>query len=189
MSKLNILHWHFIDDQSFSIKLNSHPELAEYGSYGSKQVYDIDTIRGLIALADKNGVKIVPQINTPAHMRSWFLSPNWQSQNITISCNIINQTGKYCGQTDPSKTLGLQLVKEVVAEVDNLFRNSPYIHLGGDSISFECWDKRPSIKNNFMKIHYIKTYQGLVNYWNFEVKQDLPSSRKIIYWSDSNHSV
>jgi hexosaminidase len=28
LSKLNILHWHLSDDESFAIQLNSYPELA-----------------------------------------------------------------------------------------------------------------------------------------------------------------
>ena len=28
VSKLNVLHWHMIDDEAFSVKLEAHPELA-----------------------------------------------------------------------------------------------------------------------------------------------------------------
>ena len=32
ISKLNILHWHLADDESFPVRLITHPELAE-GAY------------------------------------------------------------------------------------------------------------------------------------------------------------
>jgi hexosaminidase len=62
LSKLNILHWHMIDDESFPVELALHPELAQAGSYGSGKIYTIDDIKGLISLAGRNGIKIVPEI-------------------------------------------------------------------------------------------------------------------------------
>ena len=35
-----------------------------------------------------------------------------------------------------------------------------------------------------MKLHNIKNYAGLVDYWRYEIKQILPASRKVIYWVD-----
>lgn len=37
-----------------------------------------------------------------------------------------------------------------------------------------------------MKLHNIKDYDSLVEYWRFEVKQALPVSRKVIYWTDGS---
>ena len=59
-SKLNILHWHMFDDEAFSVKVNSHPELSESGAYSSSMVYQPKDVKNLIALAQKNGIEIVP---------------------------------------------------------------------------------------------------------------------------------
>ena len=32
-NKLNILHWHIVDEDSFPLVLDSHPEIAEYASF------------------------------------------------------------------------------------------------------------------------------------------------------------
>jgi len=45
LSKLNILHWHLIDDESFPVELGSHPELAQAGRFSAKQTYTIDQIK------------------------------------------------------------------------------------------------------------------------------------------------
>ena len=37
VSKLNVLHWHLVDDESFPLELQSHPELAQYGKYDAIQ--------------------------------------------------------------------------------------------------------------------------------------------------------
>lgn len=62
LSKLNILHWHMMDDESFPVKLDLHPELAQAGSFSSSKIYTTDDIKSLISLASKNGVKIIPEI-------------------------------------------------------------------------------------------------------------------------------
>jgi N-acetyl-beta-hexosaminidase len=87
ISKLNILHWHLADDEAFSVMLELHPELAQYGGYSAKNVYTIEQIKELIGLAEFNGVSIVPEVNTIGGMRSWVQSPEWKNKNITINCN------------------------------------------------------------------------------------------------------
>jgi len=54
----------------------------------------------LIRIGDLNAVKIIPEIDTPAHVRSWGLAPEWVNKNITIKCD--KGTG-YNGQFDLSK--------------------------------------------------------------------------------------
>ncbi len=38
-NKLNQLHWHISDAVSFPLKLESVPELAQYGAYSQDQTY------------------------------------------------------------------------------------------------------------------------------------------------------
>ena len=35
LSKLNVLHWHIVDDESFPLLLVSHPELAQASKYSN----------------------------------------------------------------------------------------------------------------------------------------------------------
>ncbi len=65
----------------------------------------------MLSLAKLNGVQVVPEVDTPAHVRSWGLAPQWQSNNITIKCN--GGTG-YNGQFDVSKSIVWDLAKDVV---------------------------------------------------------------------------
>lgn len=87
ISKLNILHWHLSDDESFAIQLASHPELAEASAFRKGQFYTIEQVKQLIDLAKKNGVSIVPEIDTPGHVRAWGLDKKWSQQNITVLCH------------------------------------------------------------------------------------------------------
>jgi N-acetyl-beta-hexosaminidase len=49
---------------------------------------------------------------------------------------------------------------DVLGEVDALFRDSPYMHLGSDEVFGSCWDKRPAIQT-FMRLKNIKGYGEL----------------------------
>lgn len=112
LSKLNVLHWHIIDDQSFPLVLDSHPELAEAAKYSDEEVYTKKDVAQIVALAEKNGVQIVPEIDTPAHTRSWGLAAEWKQKDISIKCG--GGTG-YNGQLDLSVPEVFTLVKEVFA--------------------------------------------------------------------------
>ena len=41
MVKLNVLHWHFSDTQSFSMRLPNLPLLAEFGAYNEDIIYEV----------------------------------------------------------------------------------------------------------------------------------------------------
>jgi hypothetical protein len=54
---------------------------------------------------------IIPEIDTPAHVRAWGLSEKWKKNNITITCD----GGKgYEAQLDVSKSEVYDLGKDVL---------------------------------------------------------------------------
>ena len=86
ISKLNILHWHLSDDEAFTLDLALHPEIASESKYTADSYYTLSQVRELIALAKQNAVSIIPELDTPGHIRSWGLAEPWKSKNITILC-------------------------------------------------------------------------------------------------------
>lgn len=142
-------------------------------------------MKEFISLAEKNAISIIPEFDTPAHTRSWGLDEKWQRENITILCPGGEH---YNNQFDLSKQVAYDLAATVLKEIDNLFVKSPYLHLGGDETSSYCWDLRPEIKT-FMKLKNIKTYDELQMYWRYELKQALPSSRKVAFWRVKSENI
>ena len=84
--KLNILHWHIVDEDSFPMQVPALPELSEYGSLSG--IYTQNDIKSVISYAKIRGIRVIPEIDTPAHTLSWGRSPNLAS--ITLNCD-----GKY----------------------------------------------------------------------------------------------
>ena len=95
-SKLNVLHWHIVDEDAFPIYIPTVPELSQSGSVGG--VYNENDVKGIIAYAKTRGIRVIPEIDTPAHTESWGRSEKYK--DITLNCN-----GIYEGQLDPTLPL------------------------------------------------------------------------------------
>jgi hexosaminidase len=46
--KLNVLHWHMTDDESFPFLLEQYPEITRGGSYGIDEVYTAADVKAII---------------------------------------------------------------------------------------------------------------------------------------------
>lgn len=68
-NKMNVLHWHIIDQDSFPMEVPSRPELHQYGSLAG--TYSPSTITELQQYAALRSIRVIPEYDTPAHTRSW----------------------------------------------------------------------------------------------------------------------
>jgi N-acetyl-beta-hexosaminidase len=73
-------------------------------------------------------------------------------------------------------------------EIDSIFKDSPYLHLGGDEVFGACWDLRPAIKS-FMRTKLILNYGALQMYWRHQMKQALSANRTVVYWRNDAESI
>ena len=74
-NKLNVMHWHIIDEDSFPYEIPSLPELSQYGKIGG--VYSTNDIKEIIIYARYRGIRVVPELDTPAHTESWGRSKKY----------------------------------------------------------------------------------------------------------------
>ena len=71
-SKMNVLHWHLSDDQAFSVSLPGAPELAaKGGALDGRLIYSRDDVAGVVAAARERGIRVIPELDAPAHSGSW----------------------------------------------------------------------------------------------------------------------
>ncbi|KAF8719743.1 hypothetical protein HU200_024496 [Digitaria exilis] len=69
-SKLNVLHWHIVDEQSFPIQIPSYPKLWN-GAYSYSERYTFDDAIDIVQYAEKRGVNVLAEIDVPGHALSW----------------------------------------------------------------------------------------------------------------------
>ncbi len=161
-TKLNILHWHLTDDEYFSLNFEGEnnpeieipDELKDY-SYGRRDIKDI------LEYAYFRGVTIIPEIDNPAHSRSWQFK---KDLNITYNKNEV-------GILNPSNENTFKIIEEVIFKVADYFEiysnldynGNGYLHLGGDEIVSSIWDTNEI--QEYMKYNNITSISDLENFF------------------------
>lgn len=76
-SKMNVLHWHVTDDQSFPFESSAFPALAARGAWGAGRpdgsgpqvallhTYAVTDVQNVIAYAKDRGVRVIPEFDSP----------------------------------------------------------------------------------------------------------------------------
>ncbi len=114
--KVNTFHWHLTDYTGWRLYINAYPGLVgEKGitRYPGKY-YTHDDVRRLQEFAAERGMMIIPEIDMPGHSRPFH--------------NVMGHA--------MTTVAGKAELKVILSEVAELFDGSPYIHIGGDEISF-----------------------------------------------------
>lgn len=57
-NKMNVLHWHIVDEDSFPLEVPERPELSESGKVGG--TYSPNEVKGIINYAKIRGVRVIP---------------------------------------------------------------------------------------------------------------------------------
>ncbi|KAL8166797.1 hypothetical protein V2J09_008296 [Rumex salicifolius] len=128
-TKLNVLHWHIIDEQSFPLEIPAYPNLWK-GAYSKWERYTVEDAEGIVNFAKTRGIHVMAEIDVPGHAESWGAGyPDlWPSS--------------YCREPlDVSKNYTFDVVSE-------LRKTFPFelFHLGGDEVNTGCWSTTPHVK-------------------------------------------
>ena len=109
-NKLNILHWHLTDAESFPFETgNVQPfeddfklsDLSKWGAYSNNKVYSVKDITGMVKYAKIRGVKILPEIGGPGHIyNGWeFVEKEYPALGKILLCdNSKSCAAPPCGQ-------------------------------------------------------------------------------------------
>eukprot|EP00656_Telonema_subtile_P013402 TRINITY_DN16809_c0_g1_i5.p1 TRINITY_DN16809_c0_g1~~TRINITY_DN16809_c0_g1_i5.p1 ORF type:complete len:461 (-),score=97.09 TRINITY_DN16809_c0_g1_i5:88-1470(-) len=185
-SKMNVLHLHLTDSQSFPLELSTGygPRITFHGAYSREEVYSTADLTELISYASARGVQLIPEIDTPGHARAFGLDPA-----LTGIVTCANVTGaKYstccaeppCGQLNPASSLMYSVLRDALHDMSNTFNSSRFMHLGFDEVNDECWTSDPSVAAYLAK-HNMSTHDLLKE---FMIKERAMVPKPVIYWDE-----
>jgi hexosaminidase len=183
-NKMNVLHWHIVDGQSFPYQSSVYPLLSEYGSYRPDLIYSVADIKKIISFANDNGVRILPEFDMPAHATSWGFAYEYMIINCFKRSNDFD-FGDGWGDCpmDPTNTAVYTFIQNFLTEAATVFPDN-WLHLGGDEVNYQCWNT--SAINQYMAQNGIKTYNQLealfIQKVNSFIKAHL--NRNLIYWQE-----
>ena len=176
-NKLNVLHWHMNEQQSFPFVSERVPNLTRFGAYNADSVYYKDEIKGLVMYARQRGVLLLPEFDAPAHASyGWQFGPEANLGNLTtcFGQHWEDDSGGHlapeppAGQLNPLnenvyKILG-ELFKDMIEAFTPMHSKEPLkiFHLGGDEVNFKCWEREAQIKQ-WMAGQGFETDSGLSN--------------------------
>lgn len=191
LAKLNVLHWHIVDDDSFPMQSVNIPGLGEAGAFDPKELYTAKDIKDLVLYGKTRGVRLVPEIDVPGHSRA---VGKYKQLNDMITCfnsiwphNLRDyyriRGGPPTAALDPSMDKTYQFMEKIFKDLNEYFVDE-LIHLGGDEVMYSCWRARQSIMDFKKRQGFVHDYE-LMTYFikrSREVLKKITTKKKTIYW-------
>lgn len=187
-SKLNVLHWHLTDSQSWPIEIKAYPEMTKSGAYSSWEQYSQDDLREIVAYAKERGVRVVPEIDMPGHSNQGYtaidpeLIPcanSWWSNDVWELHTAVEPPP---GQLDILYNKTYEVVGQIYKELSDVFTDN-WFHVGGDELQTNCYNFSSAIMDY---IHSGHTWEDLLDHW---VNETAPifrdrDNRRLMMWED-----
>lgn len=198
--KVKYLHWHLSDDQGFRVNFKKFPRLYEVGSKRNRTLltkidgdlfeekvyqyaYTEEEVLEIIEYAKKRFINITPEFDVPGHTASFVASYPY------LHC-LGKETPvfeRFFGNADimcPSKETTYEFLTEFFEEVMRLFKDSEYIHLGGDEVLTTVWEECEDCKNKMKELGTLRPLD-LQAYFNQRFIDILkPYNKKMIMWGE-----
>jgi hypothetical protein len=118
--KMNVLHWHILDSQSFPVASEAFPQLSAAGAFAAAATYTLEELRSVVAYTKQRGVRIVPEFEMPGHGSFSAGIPDLS----TTSCRDVLDVTR-----NSTYVFILAFLKEMASVFDD-----ELIYLGGDEV-------------------------------------------------------
>ncbi|CAH8857656.1 unnamed protein product [Trichobilharzia szidati] len=154
MVKMNVLHWHMTDDESFPYVSSVYPELSSKGAYHPHSyVYEKDEIDSLVEFARLHGVRVIVEFDSPGHTLSWG-----KSHPEILSGE------SHDGPINPVDENVWPFLSNLFSEVLSVFPDR-VLHLGGSVYDRQSWREDANIQEFMKQKGFDQDYNKLENYY------------------------
>lgn len=139
--KTNYLHIHFTDTVYFTFPWSFvEDELDILNCYTKEQLIELEEY------AAAHGVTIIPEVDIPAHQGPLI---RWYPEIFTSS-DIEKSRPEIC----IGKEEVYEKIDELIGEMSEIFKRTPYIHMGIDELGYDVWETCETCKE-YRKEHNI----------------------------------
>jgi hexosaminidase len=203
--KMNVFHWHLVDDQGWRIEIKKYPLLTQIGSKRkSTQVgtwgspiqtgephagfYTQTEIKAIVQYAKERHITVVPEIEMPGHSSAAIASYPWLgSQKKAIEVPTV--FGVLKDVYDVADPKVYRFLTDVLDEVMTLF-SSKVLHIGGDEVTYDQWKSSVTVQA-YMKKQKINTPAELQVHFTNSIAEYLQSKgKRMMGWNEVlGHSV
>jgi hexosaminidase len=131
-AKLNVLHLHLVDSQSWPVESKAFPNLWR-ASWTPAERYTLEDLATVVEEARLRGIMVLPEFDTPGH-----------SQAVCVGYPDACPSSTCWTPLNPLGNISLSIVQGVFQEWTQVFPNN-YFHAGGDEVNETCWQNSPAI--------------------------------------------
>lgn len=199
--KMNVFHWHLVDDQGWRIEIKKYPLLTEIGSTrASTQIgplhwdspiqsaephsgfYTQNEIKEIVKYASERHITVVPEIEMPGHATAAIASYSWLGTNKK-EIEMPTKFGVSEDVYDVSDPKVYQFLTDVLDEVMDLFP-SKVIHIGGDEVKYTHWKNSETVQA-YMKENKLASPAELQVFFTNRISKYLESKgRNMMGWNE-----
>ncbi|OJJ46082.1 hypothetical protein ASPZODRAFT_152309 [Penicilliopsis zonata CBS 506.65] len=192
LAKMNVLHWHLDDSQSWPVHMKVYPEMT-LDAYSPRDTFSQEAIRRVIGYARARGIRVIPEVDMPGHSAAGWkqvdptivaCADSWWSNDDWTYHTAVEPTP---GQLDIIYNGTYPVVQQVYGELSGLFTDD-FFHVGADELQTGCYNFSHYVMEWFAE-DASRTYDDLAQYWvdhAVPIFQNVPErpNRRLIMWED-----
>lgn len=180
-TKLNVLHLHLSDSESFPLQSKKYPALWN-GGFSETERYTQSQMRSLVTYALFRGVVVMPEFDTPSHSKGMCSgAPHGVCMRSCVKSNYPLRLG------DETFQFLEGLWSEVTQPVDDITGTIfPFemVHSGGDEVKHQCWDDDLQ-SAQWLKDHNMTSKDAYLYFVNSNAEMISQLGRRPLAWNDA----
>lgn len=186
--KMNVFHWHLVDDQGWRLEIKRYPKLTEIGAWREEKngryggFYTQAQVREVVEYAAKRFVTVVPEIEMPGHCNAALAAyPEYSCTGGPFTTPTLWGvfSDVYCAGNEGTYEFNQNILEETLA----LFP-SKFIHIGGDEVPKTRWQACPKCQAK-IKAEGLKDEHELQSYFIRRIDAWLTArGRRLVGWDE-----
>ena len=137
-NKMNVFHFHAVDDHSHPLYSQTYPDLSLKGAWRPYLIYTTEELRMLVRYAADRGVRVILELDMPAHATSWGKG----HPEIIVYCDT--DSGSERDTLFDPRDHTYDFLSLLFEEMVSIFP-SVHFHIGFDEVVYACWEQSEEI--------------------------------------------